>query len=601
MLSALFCFAALLAGASPQLPEGGDEGAPTGLTVVIVDVGQGDGALILSPDGTLHVFDAGEEGMGTAAMIPAVTALKPRAYGFAFVSHFHIDHLGGMDDVLARFAFQQVYDRGDVARPSNSSVNDYLAAAGSKRRTIQVGQVLQLGGGARVTVLAANGQVLGGTTVPVSGQAQEENARSIALRLDHGDFSMWLGGDLTGGGSGTPDVESPAALACGDVDVYHVNHHGSNTSTATNLVSRLAPELAVVSCGSNNSFGHPTTTTINRINQAAATRILLSTTNGTGAVGFGAAGSITIRTDGTRYRASARNGEFLDFFVDEVTTRGALPSDIVVSEIHRNPSRVADAYGEYIEIVNIGPAPVSLKSTRVRTNGGVFTIFTNLAAYPGRPLILAPDGDSGRNGGLPLGVVWPFQALSLGDTGDTVVLDRFGQTLDSVTYSSGFAGGSGVAAERVDLRAPAAAANFVAASVPYGQGDRGTPARRNTADATQHPATLVVEVSPQEIVFRASELSLGGKVSAVALSFGNTGFPLFGTLVPLAFDPLFELSLLTFDFVVFLPPEGYRSVPLPLPSPNPLTGLRVWACHILVDVFQARIPDLSPAVSFVFP
>ena len=71
---------------------------------------------------------------------------------------------------------------------------------------------------------------------------------------------MWIGGDLTGGGNSTANVEGPAAFACGDVDVYKVNHHGSNTSTSVNLVATLDPELAIVSCGTANNYGHPTST-----------------------------------------------------------------------------------------------------------------------------------------------------------------------------------------------------------------------------------------------------------------------------------------------------------------------------------------------------
>ncbi|HEB54152.1 MAG TPA: MBL fold metallo-hydrolase, partial [bacterium] len=260
MLVSLSLSVALLAAA----PQGaGLADPPVGLTIVVVDVGQGDGIVLRAPDGTVHVVDAGPEGQGAMAVVPVVNALQPSGYGYTVDSHFHIDHLGGLDTVLNAFPFATAFDRGDVNRPSNASVNDYLSAAGGRRQTIVVGATYALGGGATMTCIAANGAVAGGAYVNPA-QAQEENARSIALRVDYGNFAMWLGGDLTGGGNGTADIETPATLACGDVDVYKLNHHGSNTSTGLNLIANLDPELAIASCGAGNPYGHPTTTIVNR-------------------------------------------------------------------------------------------------------------------------------------------------------------------------------------------------------------------------------------------------------------------------------------------------------------------------------------------------
>ena len=99
--------------------------APAGLTVVIVDVGQGDGIVVRAPNGQVHVLDAGSEGQGAAAMVPVINALQPTSYGYTVLSHFHTDHQGGLDDLLNSFAFQVALDRGDVNRASNSSINSY--------------------------------------------------------------------------------------------------------------------------------------------------------------------------------------------------------------------------------------------------------------------------------------------------------------------------------------------------------------------------------------------------------------------------------------------------------------------------------------------
>jgi beta-lactamase superfamily II metal-dependent hydrolase len=590
--------AALLA-----LPQGpaGDEAPPQGLTVVLVNVGQGDGAVIRAPDGTIHVVDAGVSGQGTAAVLPAIQALGGSSYGFTFASHYHPDHIGGLDEVLAARPFTRAWDRGDANRLTGADVTNYLNAAGARRAAVVDGQVLELGGGARVTVVAVNGKVWNGPQVPVVGTAQEENSRCVALRLEYRSFSMWLGGDLTGGASGTADVESPATLACGDVDVYRVNHHGSNTSTNVNLVTRLAPELALFSCGSNNPYGHPTTQTLNRLNQAAAARVLLATTEGTGAIGFGVGGNVTLTTDGTRYRATAQNGRFLDFYVDEVADATPAAGDVRISELHRQPS-ASPQNGEWLELQNVAAAPVSLRNVSIQSRTGAFTIVTNLMLLPGRPVVLGRDGWAARNGGLPLGVTWPFQALELGDAGDALVVRHGTATLDALTYASPFAGGAGVAAERRDLLAGTAPGGFVAAATAYGAGDRGTPGARNAADATAHPARVAVRAGSGALALHAAALAHPGKVGVVALAFSDQpGFAFLDGFVPLAPDGLFVLSVGLPGFADSVPAEGYRSLRVALPQPNPFAGSPGYAAHVVVDAGRGSVPAVSGAVRFVFP
>lgn len=583
------------------------------MTVVFVDVGQGSGAVIRSPDGTVHVFDAGPNGMGSAAMIPVINSLAPTAYGACFISHFHTDHHGGMDEVLNAFPFVDSYDRGDVARPTNQTTNTYLAAAGARRRTAILGQLIDLGGGVTARVLALNGTVLGQGSVSLSGTNQQENGRSIAIRVEYGDFSMWLGGDLTGGGSGTADVETPASIACGDLDVYVCNHHGSNTSTNQSFVTTTDPEVAIASAGLNNPFGHPTTNIVNRLNSATAARMMFSTTAGTGAIGIAAGGNITLTTDGTLYRVVTESapGQGLDFFVDEVPTLdvNTVAGKLVLSEIQRNPTNVADENGEWFELVWTGEQPLPMKGTTIITDNGIFSMVTNMAAYPGRPVLLQRDGVRTRNASLPLGFVWPFNATFLGDT-IGVLQVRYGTGLasiqDTISYDATFPGGAAVAAQRIDLAGLGIGSNFTAATTSYGiPTNLGTPGALNPADQTDLPATLVVETESApggggELRFGAAALGSGGKPSIVALSLADApGIPLFGAVIPLEFDILFDLSLSLPGAALLLPADGWREYCLPVPPG--ITGLPAFASHFIFDVASFTIPKTSPAVGFTFP
>ncbi|MCC7399002.1 MAG: lamin tail domain-containing protein [Planctomycetes bacterium] len=596
MLAALF--SCLLVSALPQ--GGGMAAAPVGMTVVVVDVGQGDGILLRAPDGTVHCIDAGVSGQGTLTMLPVLDGLLPTGYGFTFVSHHHSDHLGGLDEVLAR-PFAAAFDRGDVNRPSTSDVTNYLNAAGARRQQITLGGVYALGGGATLTCIAENGNIVGGGFVNPTASSQEENSRSIVLRLDYGQFSMWLGGDLTGGGNSTADVESAASLACGDVDLYKLNHHGSSTSTSTNLVTRLSPELAVVSCGYQNSYGHPNATPVNRLNQALAARALLSTTTGSAnTIGFGVAGHIRIDTDGRRYRATAENGDHLDFWCDEVATPALAAGDVRLSELHRDPGVVPDTNGEYVEVVNLGSQPVGLRGLQLATNTSTITIASNYLLVPGRPLVLQTDGAPTRNGGQPLGVPLPYATTSLGNSSDTVVLRQNGLTLDSLNYSAGQPGGAGIASERRDLFGAQNAGNYAAAPNQFGDGDRGSPGALNPSDTSVHPVQAAVTVASDRFTVHGTAIGHPFHFSVLALAYGTAGFPFGGATIPLSFDSLFEASLSAPDFLSLVPPGGYRSVDVALPVPNPLAGLTLYASHIVLD-WSLTVPGVSPAISFVLP
>ena len=578
--------------------------APVGLTVVMVDVGQGDGLVVRASDGQVHVLDAGPEGQGIATMIPMINSLQPSSYGYTVLSHFHTDHQGGLDDVLNAFPFVAALDRGDVSRASNSSINSYLAAAGNRRQLVTVGATYQLGGGATMTCICANGSVMGGAFVNPA-QAQEENARSVVMRLDYGDFSMWIGGDLTGGGNSTANVEGPAALACGDVDVYKLNHHGSNTSTSINLIANLDPELALVSCGVGNSYGHPTTTITNRINQALASRALLSTTRGSGnVIGLGVSGDLRIDTDGYRYRATAAGGDFLDFYCDEVLPEPIAPGDLRISEVHRNPSAVSDTNGEYVEVVNVGNQPVALAGLSLSDNNGSVVLASNYMLVPGRPMLFQVDGNPNRNGGQPLGVALPYSSLAFANTNDAVVLQQGGAGIDSLSYTSGFPGGNGVAAERVDLLAPhnVGGWNYASATSGFGDGDLGTPGTVNSADVTNHPVQVGVTLRPDRFTLHGTALSNGGNYfSIIGLAYGATnGFTFGGAQIPLDADALFLGTLGIGNLLALMPASGYRSLDVMIPQPNPIPGIPVYAAHIVFDV-NLVVPGVSPAVSFILP
>ncbi|TAH39682.1 MAG: MBL fold metallo-hydrolase [Planctomycetota bacterium] len=458
------------------------------LDVWFIDVGQGDSTLLRSPTGVTFLFDAGDNGDGSADVVPLLQSLGLTDVSYVGASHYHADHIGGLDEVWnAGFRATFAYDRGPGNPPGTQSYTDYANTYGSTRRTVTPGQVLDLGGGVTLTCLVVEGRLSNGQTVNISGSSQWENSASIAWLVRYGDFEMFMAGDLTGGGNGTTDVESAVAPLAGDVDVLKVSHHGSLTSTNQAFVNALQPEFALFPCGFQNVYGYPKQEIVNRLSTPARAIPLWCTTEGVGTEGFvDAGGNVHLSTDGSTYTISAEDGTSFTCHVDEQPPAAPGAGELVVAEFLRDPARVSDNEGEYVELAGARvSAGVSLSSVQVSDLGAdSFTIGSGILLQAGGEACLGADGLSSRNGGFRPVLVWPAGTFSLSSPGDTVRLRRGGVTLDQVDYTSAWPGVSARSAERKDLLGAAASSNFADAVSAFGLGDLGTPGESNDADIT---------------------------------------------------------------------------------------------------------------------
>jgi beta-lactamase superfamily II metal-dependent hydrolase len=580
---------------------------PKGLKLVFIHVGQGDATLVMGPTGKALLFDAGPDGQGTRAILPQMQKLGVKSLEGIMVSHYHPDHIGGVDEVLAKVPTKKVYDRGTYKAPTYyKDYGRYSTAARGKRTTVRPGTTIDLGPGVTCKVIAVNGYILGSSSrLPIDKAYQYENGASITLKVSYGDFSLWLGGDLTGGGLNTYDLESRVAAVAGKVDVYQADHHGSATSTNSNLLRLLDPEVVVISCGKDNPFRHPAGAALNRMNSAGTSRLVLCTSPGNGYRGFGTSGTTVLTTNGRRYRITGETRGELDLYTDEARVHRPIAGELVLSEVQRNPSKKD---GKYLELTYVGKEPASLEGLELRGNKGFFRVASPYRLLPGQSLLLMDHGDPGRNGGLPLGHAWPYKAMSLGASSDRIRIGFVGRTLESLSYSSSFAGGYGVAAERVDLLAGARASNFQAATQRYGS-DRGTPGKMNGADRTRYGLWAGVETVPfgrsggPKVLALASALGRRGAFDILALSLGTSpGLRVGSVHIPLNGDQMFLLSLqLPGSFGAF-PSEGRRGWELPIPRFSSARGRTLFFGHFLVDFFGANpIPAASNAFTFRIP
>lgn len=212
-------------------------GPPETLTVTFLDVGQGDAAVVRTPEGGAVLVDAGPEPEEVAIDL---ARLGVRRIDLAVATHAHADHLEGFPAVLARFPVGLLIEPGcPEESPSYARLLSAVADEKVPLRHPRDGAEFRVG---RLRV-----EVLG----PDRCAADSTNDDSLVLRLLYGDGSILF----------TGDAEVPAQeelLADGDpvvADILKVPHHGGDTSTEA-FFDAVDADVAVVSTGPND-YGHP--------------------------------------------------------------------------------------------------------------------------------------------------------------------------------------------------------------------------------------------------------------------------------------------------------------------------------------------------------
>jgi len=239
------------------------------LKIYCIDVNQGDATLIVSPTNKYILIDAGHIiGNYGDTVFTLLQNLGITHLDHIIVSHYHEDHIGGIPRVITRLGglvsiLGWCYDYGDTY--TTSTFLDYKNAVGSKRKTIGLGETLDLGGGAFMFCVARNGKVMNGDSV-LPLPVDKQNYRSLVFVLKYGQFEYFTGGDLTGTND-ERDVETKVAPVIRNVDALKINHHGSRNSSNATFLDSLRPEVAIISQGTHpsNTYGHPHQEVLDRL------------------------------------------------------------------------------------------------------------------------------------------------------------------------------------------------------------------------------------------------------------------------------------------------------------------------------------------------
>ena len=254
---------------------------PSGsLDITMLDVGQGDGVYLKGPKGTTYFIDGGssdESSLGKYCIEPFLESQGTGILDYVFITHGDTDHYSGIQEMLER------QDVGihiqNIILPCNYTLDDDLLSLAKNARNVGV------------TVLTIEeGKCLqeGEFTITCIQPAKEDseligNAGSMVLEVTYGQFSMLCTGDVEGEG----EELLLKKIKGKDYDVLKVAHHGSRNSTTERFLKLCIPEIALISAGVGNSYGHPHKELLERL-EAIRCRIYNTQKNG----------AIMIQTDG---------------------------------------------------------------------------------------------------------------------------------------------------------------------------------------------------------------------------------------------------------------------------------------------------------------
>ena len=244
MIAALFVAVAALVATTPAHAQ-----RATGdlLVVDVLDVGQGDAILIRAPNGKSVLVDAGPTRDAAAKWL---REKRVESVDMAVVTHHHLDHLGGMDSVIREWR-----PRYFLATDSAHTTQSWLRLL----QTVKAEGITSVLPTARPRLVE-----LGDVKLTILPQPphdpDDENDNSIGLRLQYGGFSMLLTGDSEPPSRQWWLENCPQLLR--DCSVLKLAHHGSRNGTDSDWLDVVRPELAVVSLGADNNYGHPHSETL---------------------------------------------------------------------------------------------------------------------------------------------------------------------------------------------------------------------------------------------------------------------------------------------------------------------------------------------------
>jgi competence protein ComEC len=221
------------------------------------NIGQGDGLAINLGNNEALVIDVGPD---SKLMDECLNDLGVKRIPLLVLSHFHADHVHGLDGVLAGREIANVWV-SNLDQPKSERDTAYLLLGTTAIHQATAGETIEFNsarGPVKIEVLWPTKSQSNFEALPGDGSAI--NNSSVALLITVGKLRIFSAGDLE------PQAQEAllALTKIDPIDVYKVSHHGSSFQSLP-LMSALHPKIALISVGAGNSYGHPAPSTVNAL------------------------------------------------------------------------------------------------------------------------------------------------------------------------------------------------------------------------------------------------------------------------------------------------------------------------------------------------
>jgi competence protein ComEC len=248
----------------PIEPEMGPDLSEASLSVHVMDVGQADAILVLAA-GKSMLIDGGNR-TDTDLVKEYLRSQGVEQLDVVIGTHPHADHIGGLVEIINDFPVDKIY-MPRVAHTSKTfeDLLTNIKNKGLKVTAAKAGTKIDLGEEITAVFLS-----------PSASSYEELNNYSAVLKLTYQNTSFLFTGDA--------EAEVEKELLASDANlsstVLKVAHHGSDSSSTADFLKAVQPDIAVISVGQDNTYGHPSTKVINRLQKAKA-QILRTDVHGT--------------------------------------------------------------------------------------------------------------------------------------------------------------------------------------------------------------------------------------------------------------------------------------------------------------------------------
>lgn len=217
------------------------------LHLVICDVGQGDAIYLKTPSGKDILVDGGPN----AEVLDCLTNNMPfwdRTIDLVVLTHPDADHITGLIPVLERYSVLHfVTSKTSKSTAIYKKFLQILENEGLELKYVFANDKINFGDGVVSKIIWPSPKLFSGEEVKES----KVNEYSVIQLITYGNFEALLTGDA---GS---EIMVQIANSAGDIDILKVPHHGSKTGMNGNFLSEVKPEIAVISVGVKNRYGHP--------------------------------------------------------------------------------------------------------------------------------------------------------------------------------------------------------------------------------------------------------------------------------------------------------------------------------------------------------